>query len=347
MSLCSTGGPSSFSLNNSWETARPRNTPLRNRSGTPVNTTGVPSIFAIDHESTKLRIPLSAVAPTQALQDDGLVPGVCRLYLEGRCRQGDRCFQVHVDPQTLQVLRQDALLEPSCCYFHGASCNYEGYPLGLTVAVTEPTRETEAGDTRAVVNKSQSPETSVAADDHTPSEEPKQVVVSLHFISPTRFLWDLYKGCGLQHLTVPRNRICKQHCKGLCRFGDECSYLHVCRQYCLDPNKQEANDHLNSTGIRQGQASHPLGGRSGSPNYNEQTHSVTHSLSQRQPLLLSPSGECTSFGGSLNNRTLGSHSFGNQESGKNRTQLLKPLRSTGTKNGSFSHNPYAEAGSLQ
>ncbi|KAF8280719.1 hypothetical protein TcBrA4_0093100 [Trypanosoma cruzi] len=64
------------------------------RGSTPQQTT-VAFVEALDHLSTKLKIPMSAVEPTNALQDDGLVPGICRLYLEGRCRQGSRCFQVH------------------------------------------------------------------------------------------------------------------------------------------------------------------------------------------------------------------------------------------------------------
>lgn len=159
---------------------------------------------AIDHRSTKLRIPISAIEPTNALEDDGFVPGICRLYLEGRCRQGARCFQVHVSGEVLEELREEAFRTPSCCYRHGAPCNFDGLPLNLTVNV--------AG-----------------------------TLIGVHFLCPTNFLWTSYGEHGNNHLVVKRSNVCREHRRGLCRFGEECSFLHICREIPLDKNEYHNN----------------------------------------------------------------------------------------------------------
>ncbi|KAH9600541.1 hypothetical protein LSM04_007269 [Trypanosoma melophagium] len=164
-------------------------------------------VEALDHLSTKLRIPRTAVEPTNALLDDGLVPGVCRLFLDGRCRQGARCFQVHVQRDVLESLRREALDTPSCCHRHGAPCNYEGLPFNLAVNV---------GTT----------------------------VVGLHSISPTNCLWGIYSEHGENELNVPKGRVCREHRRGLCRFGEECGFLHICREIPL-----EGDEYISATPV--------------------------------------------------------------------------------------------------
>ncbi|ORC87869.1 uncharacterized protein TM35_000191130 [Trypanosoma theileri] len=164
-------------------------------------------VEALDHLSTKLRIPLTAVEPTNAQLDDGLVPGVCRLYLEGRCRQGARCFQVHVQRDVLEALRREALETPSCCHRHGAPCNFEGLPFNLAVNI---------GPT----------------------------AVGLHSLCPTNCLWGLYSEHGENELNVPKGRVCREHRRGLCRFGEECGFLHICREIPL-----EGDEYISATPV--------------------------------------------------------------------------------------------------
>ncbi|RNF08432.1 hypothetical protein TraAM80_02732 [Trypanosoma rangeli] len=166
------------------------------RVRTPQQST-VKYVEALDHLSTKLKIPTSAVEPTNALQDDGLVPGICRLFLEGRCKQGSRCFQVHVQQDVLEFLRKETLETPSCCYLHGAPCNYEGLPFALTVNIGSKT-------------------------------------VGLHSLNPTNYLWSIYNEHGESQLAVSKGRVCREHRRGLCRFGEECGFLHICREIPLD-----------------------------------------------------------------------------------------------------------------
>lgn len=150
-------------------------------------------VDALDHLSTKLRIPGSAVEPTNAMYDDGLVPGVCRLYMEGRCRQGSRCFQVHANPEVVEKLRQEALEQPTCCFFHGAPCTSSGLPLNLQVNV---------GGTS----------------------------ITLPRMNSTNCLWSAYAERGDSTLDLPREKVCREHRRGLCRFGEECGFLHICRE---------------------------------------------------------------------------------------------------------------------
>ncbi|KEG05487.1 hypothetical protein DQ04_21431000 [Trypanosoma grayi] len=183
-------------------------------------------VEALDHLSTKLKIPASAVEPTNALQDDGLVPGICRLHLEGRCRQGSRCFQVHVHWDVLEALRKEALETPSCCYLHGAPCNYEGLPFNLTVNIGSRS-------------------------------------IGLHSLSPTSCLWNAYNEHGENQLTVSKGRVCREHRRGLCRFGEECGFLHICREVPLD-----GEDYISATPIPTPRVNPKAGNTNGSPAAN-------------------------------------------------------------------------------
>ncbi|KAG8344622.1 hypothetical protein TRVL_04541 [Trypanosoma vivax] len=201
--------PHSFSQTFSTHSRQSSQSGVGRRSVTPVSPT-MTYIDALDHLSTKLRIPASAVEPTSAMFDDGLVPGVCRLFLEGRCRQGSRCFQVHVNRDVLEVLRKEALETPSCCFFHGAPCNFEGLPLNLRVNV---------GGT----------------------------LVGLHSMSPTNYLWGVYTEHGESQLDVPKSCICREHRRGLCRFGEECGFLHICREIVLDGDESVCSTGTNAS----------------------------------------------------------------------------------------------------
>lgn len=215
--------------------------PLRCRSGTHPPTPTPAYLAAIDNLSTKLRIPFSAVEKTLALEDDGLVPGLCRLHMEGRCRQGHQCYQVHASRPVIEQLRQEALRSPSCCHEHGAACNFEGFPLGLTITI-EPSHSAIAAvtamesskATQDVGSNADASSSGETGSNGLESPSPRMTLVSLHRLSPTNCLWSMYKANGNTHLTAPRSRICREHRKGLCRFGDECSFLHICREIQLD-----------------------------------------------------------------------------------------------------------------
>lgn len=355
--------------------------------------TGVSVISAIDTASTKLSIPIAAVEPTLAFEDDGLVPGLCRLYLEGRCRQGDRCFQVHADPTVIAQLRSEAYTNPSCCPVHGAKCKLEGFPLGLAVII-DPPREREAanfsdakGESASTNDSSSNGETSTPANGAEPKDAKEKdlehkAVIMLHNVCPTRYLWARYEETGSMLIHVPKSKICREHRKGLCRFGDECSFLHLCRQIPLAGNNEDffSQSHSHSRTLSRAPhgsvpdfGSHPPSFPAANGSLHQlglHSRSTSHSMANLQghyqnSILVPQSGSFmnASFSGSpaAAGATAVEGSAGDQQ------PLLRPLGGVQTSHantmthghgsmsnassmhtrGSFSHNPYAEASSFQ
>ncbi|KPI87581.1 hypothetical protein ABL78_3332 [Leptomonas seymouri] len=346
--------------------------------------TSVSFISAIDTASTKLSIPISAVEPTLAFEDDGLVPGLCRLYLEGRCRQGDRCFQVHADPTVIAQLRNEAYTSPSCCPVHGAKCKLEGFPLGLSVII-DPPREREAPnasdakgerESASTVGSSSNGDTSTPANG-TESKDMKErdlehkAMIMLHNVCPTRFLWARYEETGSMLIHVPKSKICREHRKGLCRFGDECSFLHLCRQIPLTGSNEELSSHSRTRERAPHSSmpdfgSHPpsFAAASGSLHQGLHSYPASHSMNataQCQNSMLMPQN------GSFVGGSFGGNHFSTEHRTRDQQPLLRPLggvqfpqaNTTGSgqgnlstassmhARGSFSHNPYAEVCAFQ
>lgn len=322
-------------------------------------------IYAIDSASTKLKIPLSAVEPTQALDDDGLVPGLCRLFLEGRCRQSQRCFQVHANPSVVEQLREDIRRKPSCCHYHGALCNFEGFPLGLTVTVEGKERGRKNGNGHETPDdysrsRSFSSTPCVLPSSNNEGDNGTGIVLSLHYLCPTSYLWKQYRENGSMHLTVPAQKVCREHLRGLCRFGDECSFLHGCRQSLSGIDDTTAKpprpnigsyhfDHSNSPSISFNNNNHA------SCSHDRWTKGGNSFSEQNSPLLLPG---CHRAGNTCH------HSLNYVEScessltssvhnnllhhGEQKEKLLQPLGrhthySTATHSNSFSHNPYVHS----
>ncbi|KAG5479174.1 hypothetical protein LSCM4_01763 [Leishmania orientalis] len=377
ISACSLGpGP----LLRPRQGSRARRSPLNSGQRSCKRLVGATSIFAIDTASTKLSIPITAVEPTLAFEDDGLVPGLCRLYMEGRCRQSDRCFQVHANPSVVEQLRLEAFNTPSCCPAHGAKCNMEGFPLGLVIIIDHPREkesamviecnvERESGSAAGSLSNGESNMAATGGDGfsgHNVNGAEQNVAIALHNVCPTRFLWSRYEENGGMRLHVPKSKICREHRKGLCRFGNECSFLHLCRQIpfagedelsghirtqsrhaLLQGSMPEFSFHAPSFAIANGSLSHPAHSHSNS-------HANLHHL--QGSVLVSQSGSY--IDGSLGNSQANSRQHLSRcpaasESYGDHQPLLRPLRvmqnshSGIATRGSFSHNPYAEASSFQ
>lgn len=168
-------------------------------AGAPLGTFPV-----IDPCSKKLFVPLGALQETRALHREG-VPSLCRIFLEGRCRQGVNCFQAHADVATVVQLRAAALAEPSCCIFHGAPRKTANIPCGLSIAM-------------------KSDEASIRSR------------LTLPQVQVTNGLLTLFAAQGVNggssnsEVVVPVSSMCRLHGEGpCCRFGDECNFIHVCR----------------------------------------------------------------------------------------------------------------------
>lgn len=392
MQACgSYGNPNTSCSLGSGTLLRPRQSsrapvsPLASSHGSGRRRGNATTISAIDTASTKLTIPMTAVEPTLAFEDDGLVPGLCRLYMEGRCRQGDRCFQVHANPSVVEQLRHEAFNTPSCCPAHGAKCNMEGFPLGLAVII-DPPREKETStamndanverESGSAAGSSSNGESNTAAtgggdvsSGHNVNSTERKAVIMLHNVCPTRFLWTRYEENGGMVLHVPKSKICREHRKGLCRFGNECSFLHLCRQIPLVGGEDDLLSHSRSLsrhtmvhGSMQELGSHPpsFAAASGSLHHHgpsqAQSHSHMNGHHFHGSMLVPQSSffvENSYSNSQANSRPHFSRGPATSEGYGDQQPLLRPLSGAQSMHsgmatrGSFSHNPYAEASSFQ
>jgi hypothetical protein len=152
------------------------------------------TVVVTDPMSRKLQIPLKAIRTTLATSRPG-VPSLCLLYLDGRCRQGAQCHQVHADPALVMALRAQAKQLPTCCLNHG-DVNADRVML----------------DWR----------------DRSLSFEGKLVPVSSMAFSLAldRLLSEVDTPVVKAHV----HQICRLHGSDRCRFSEDCRFLHICRQ---------------------------------------------------------------------------------------------------------------------
>ena len=152
-------------------------------------------VTVVDPQRRKLHIPFTAIQTTKALSGRLKTPSLCLLFQSGRCRQGDNCYQVHVDPATVDRLRADVESLPCCCLLHG-DCNchlvnpavYEGRSLCIAGQYNVPLSRVAytAGLQRVL------------------QEEAMSVMVNASVL-------------------------CRLHDQpGGCRFGADCKFIHVC-----------------------------------------------------------------------------------------------------------------------
>ncbi|CCW60177.1 unnamed protein product [Phytomonas sp. EM1] len=166
-----------------------------------------PNTFpVIDHESKKLFIPLEAMFRTRAMKRDG-VPSLCRIFMSGRCLQGDKCYQAHADSNTISKLRAIALAEPSCCEKHGAPPDNSGICANFSFSVKyeKPNESFYVGPLEYCITRG------------------LRELLGSRTSTP-----------ATTELTVPIALLCKLHSSEdgtrCCRFGNECKFVHVCRE---------------------------------------------------------------------------------------------------------------------
>lgn len=172
-----------------------------------------PGTFAVlDPMSKKLFIPLESMIDTRAMHREG-VPSLCRIYLEGRCRQGSNCFQAHAATDVIERLRAVALAEPTCCQGHGAPSDTSNTPPDLAVVFKNDAGElvlrtsllqlTVTNGLRGMIATQVT-----AAGTSNPLKAPEVI--------------------------VPVSSLCRMHSgvdgSRCCRFEGDCNFVHVCRE---------------------------------------------------------------------------------------------------------------------
>ncbi|KAG5475225.1 hypothetical protein CUR178_04678 [Leishmania enriettii] len=176
-----------------------------------LSTEGIPpGMFAvIDPLSKRLFIPFEFMLETRAMHREG-VPSLCRVFLEGRCRQGTNCFQAHANVDLVRELRAKALAEPTCCALHGAPSDASGIDPALRLVVRNDDGETVGWAQLRQTLMTNGLRNLIAAQVNAAGmPAPVDVVV------PTSALCRLHRGAD------------GSPC---CRFERECNFVHLCRQ---------------------------------------------------------------------------------------------------------------------
>jgi hypothetical protein len=208
------------------------------------------SIFAMDYESRKLQIPLSAVVPTKGTQRGGCA-ALCVLYGEGKCRRGAECNQVHAQATVVARLREEAARITDCCAFHGdpagdallRQChspifhtlegirvsgiaiprNRIAFTIGLLRSFEKHLQD-DAGET----NASQPPSTTVAASESFSGE----LSIQSDNAAPSAAVASRKKAVAATSIQLSVTFVCRLHAAGHCRFGPECRFAHICKDLC-------------------------------------------------------------------------------------------------------------------
>ncbi|KAK7195056.1 hypothetical protein NESM_000428400 [Novymonas esmeraldas] len=194
---------------------RNRNRRRATQEGRPLqnvlSTDGVPpgTFAVIDPFSKRLFIPLESMQDTRAMHRKG-VPSLCRVFLEGRCRQGANCFQAHANVDVVLELRARALAEPTCCCLHGAASDTTGIDPSLRLVVRNDDGETVGW------------------------AQLRQTVVTNGLRTLIGAQASAAGMPGPAEVIVPTSALCRLHngADGLpcCRFESECNFVHLCRQ---------------------------------------------------------------------------------------------------------------------
>lgn len=197
------------------------------KEGSMIDVNGERCMVVVDPKTRKLLIPCKHVFPTRA-QHRLTIPSLCQLYLRGRCRQGIHCHQVHAAWDVVSALRDQVGDLPRCCVFHGdediggvlSKCSWlsnafihipestyeDGYiPLdrtGYTIPVARLLNELPPDVCVAVENYKRA-----VMEGRPPREGPPKIV--------------------LEAGDIP---ICRLHIVDRCRYAEECSFLHLCRE---------------------------------------------------------------------------------------------------------------------
>jgi hypothetical protein len=205
----------------------------------------------MDVRTAKLYVPCASVTPTQGSRRRS-VQALCQLYLEGGCRQGMQCHQVHASPDVVRELRVDAMERAPCCMKHTPEecASFARDTLRFVAPVADAMDVDADGARIPLLNFS-----------------PTKGLAKL----TSRSLTSTQGAGGRAVLRTHASAICTNHRatasgSGLCCFGEECSFLHLCR--CLS---------LRAVAGRAQQACAAVGCREVDESFSS-AHSQEHSL---------------------------------------------------------------------
>ncbi|CBH12351.1 hypothetical protein, conserved [Trypanosoma brucei gambiense DAL972] len=200
--------------------------PLETRRDIMCFQKGVECMVVVDPATRKLRIPLSCVYPTRAHQRT-TIPSLCLLFLDGRCRQGTQCHQVHAALNVVAALRSQVDYLPICCALHGDRdyVNALDNRSWMSRVVVHVPDATYGGGYIPLARFSYTTPISRLLDalfHSTPQAEGQDGAQweSRAFGTPPSCLV----------LEAGDITLCRLHVQDRCRYAEECNYLHICKE---------------------------------------------------------------------------------------------------------------------
>ncbi|CAC9487945.1 hypothetical_protein_-_conserved [Leishmania infantum] len=234
----------------------PRTAPAKGRH-ISYNADGELCMTVVDPVTRKLLIPTQYIFETRA-QQRGTLPSLCQLFLSGRCRKGQGCYQLHADWEAVQRLRSQVDSLPCCCPTHGDKDHIgvlenallrESVSLGHSHSHHHGNSEQNSADAAAAA------ESTVGANDvvlyvpgcsffegsYAPLDRVSYTVGLRRLLEEQRIvlapsaarisLLNQTTGFPEEKIVADASAatVCRLHAMGRCRYAEECKFLHLCK----------------------------------------------------------------------------------------------------------------------
>lgn len=225
------------------------------RIGTPCAPPSGEFVLGCDPNCARLVLARSVCTSTKGLKKTLSIPSICLLHLQlqpdDRCRQQQRCKQLHVQPDVVLAARRDAAERPLCCFAHDSDC-MEVSLMYLEAVVHMCVRPLQGRtDGSGMCMGPRPPQSLDGGTSYVVWIDELKVALSPSQLLHTKFLsmriaettrkWHQQRANNNSaappshvsaeevRIKVPPSSLCANHLEGNCRFSDECRYLHGCR----------------------------------------------------------------------------------------------------------------------
>ncbi|KAG5479070.1 hypothetical protein LSCM1_02917 [Leishmania martiniquensis] len=221
------------------------------------NADGELCMTVVDPVTRKLLIPTQYIFETRA-QQRGTLPSLCQLFLAGRCRKGQGCYQLHADWEAVQRLRSQVDSLPCCCPTHGDKDHIgvlDNALLRESISLTHPHSQHHANDDQSSADAAAAAESTIGANDvvlyvpgcsffegsYAPLDRVSYTVGLRRLLEEQRVVLappDTRISLLNQATGFPEEKIvadastatvCRLHAMGRCRYAEECKFLHLCK----------------------------------------------------------------------------------------------------------------------
>ncbi|CUE84135.1 Hypothetical protein, putative [Bodo saltans] len=196
---------------------------------------GRQAMVVVDPLTRKLTIPFEHIAETLA-QMRHSIPSLCQLFLQGRCRQGQMCHQVHADPYAVHELRLQVDRLPLCCVEHGDQ-DFTSSNNNASSLITNPDRMcirvpklSWNNGLIPIRNLSFTQGLLTILQNHQSANANNAVAAS-----------DVIDLTSNSHVNL-----CRLHIIDRCRFAEDCKFLHVCKNVAQQMEYNNGHNHHSS-----------------------------------------------------------------------------------------------------